>query len=102
MLGIGGQEARHGCDFGLFFACEQGETPPELLRAGIYHEIAVPLKGGAWREASMVMLAKALRSKAIGDEDGPVSKPKPLVHRSNTSSTMVHVKATANKEQANA
>lgn len=63
MLGTGGQEARHGCDFDLFFACEHGETPRELLRKGIYHSIAVALKGGAWREASMVMLAKELSSK---------------------------------------
>ena len=60
MPGIGGQAARHGVDFSTFFACSLGATPPDLLKRGIYTQIAVPLKGGAWREASMVMLAKAL------------------------------------------
>jgi hypothetical protein len=77
MPGQAGQEVRHGCEFGVFFACEQGETPNELLRKGIYHEIAVPLKEGAWREASMVMLAHALSSK-VKDEEDDMFKPKPL------------------------
>lgn len=39
--------------------CTQA-TPPELLQRGIYSEIAVPLKGGAWREASLVLLSAAI------------------------------------------
>ena len=51
-----GQEGRSGCDFGTFFST----TPQELLLCGIYNKIAVALKGGAWREASMILLAQAL------------------------------------------
>jgi len=60
MPGAGGQEARFGCEFGSFFSCVDGATPGELLKRGIYSEIAVALKGGPWREASMAMLAMAL------------------------------------------
>jgi hypothetical protein len=56
----GGQEARNGCEFASFFKCADGATPGDLLKRGIYSEIAVPLKGGPWREASMVLLSKAL------------------------------------------
>ncbi len=59
MPGVGGQEARHGCEFAKFFACGSGSTPIELLQRGIYNEIALPLKGGAWREASMALLHDA-------------------------------------------
>ena len=58
--GTGGQEKRSGCEFGSFFSCVDGTTPGELLWHGIYSEIAVALKGGPWREASMAMLAMAL------------------------------------------
>jgi len=60
MPGEGGQAARDGCEFGSFFACPDGATPDELLKRGIYSEVAVPLKGGAWREASMMLLGMAL------------------------------------------
>lgn len=53
-------EARGGVDFGSFFDCEQGTTPPQLVRAGIYSQIAVALKGGAHRQVSMSLLTKAL------------------------------------------
>ena len=56
MPGTGGQETRFGCEFSSFFSCPDGATPSELLHRGIYSQIAVPLKGGAWREASMVLL----------------------------------------------
>ena len=46
MPGIGGQEARFGCEFGTFFSCDDGATPQSLLHRGIYSEIAVALKGG--------------------------------------------------------
>jgi hypothetical protein len=51
-----GQEARHGCEFGQFFGCERGTTPAALLQLGIYQKIAIALKGGEWRKASMVIL----------------------------------------------
>ena len=60
MPGGGGQDARFGCEFGTFFCHPDGATPPELLTRGIYSEIAVPLKGGAWREASMALMGVAL------------------------------------------
>jgi len=60
MPGIGGQEARFGTEFGTFFCCPDGPTPPELLGRGIYSTIAVPLKGGAWREASMALMGLGL------------------------------------------
>lgn len=60
MPGVGGQEARDGVEFGTFFSCDEGATPDQLLRAGIYEQIAVALKGGAWREASTVMLARTI------------------------------------------
>ena len=60
MAGMGGQEARFGCEFGSFFSCADGATPGELLKRGIYSSIAVALKGGQWREVSMVLLGMAL------------------------------------------
>ena len=60
MPGVGGQAARHACEFGTFFACDDGATPAKLLRGGIYDRIATPLKGGEWRKTSMVMVALGL------------------------------------------
>jgi len=60
MPGGGGQEARFGCEFGAFFSCADGTTPTELLQRGIYSSVAVPLKGGPWRKASMMLLGIAL------------------------------------------
>jgi len=59
MSGVG-QAARFGCEFASFFSCAKGATPPELLSRGIYSSVAVPLKGGLWREASMALLGMAL------------------------------------------
>ena len=53
-------EARGGVDFGAFFDCEQGTTPPQLVKVGIYSQIAIALKGGPHRQVSMALLAKAL------------------------------------------
>jgi len=59
MPGLGHEaQARHTVEFGNFFA--DGQTPSTLVAAGIYSSIAVPLKGGPWREASMALLAKAV------------------------------------------
>ena len=47
----------HPAEFGSFFS-----TPPrELLDKGIYTQIAIPLKGGAWRAASYALVAEALQ-----------------------------------------
>ena len=58
------RDVRHECEFDLFFEHEQ--TPPELLAAGIYNELAVPLKGGPYREASLVLLANKVVLPAGG------------------------------------
>ena len=110
MPGVGGQEARHGCEFGTFFENQDGArgpdaakaasppravrapldttphsnrengsgengsgyTPVDLIDRGIYSTIAIGLKGGAWREASIVVLAEALSAGAV--EEIAVSK----------------------------
>jgi len=66
MIGVGGQETRGGCDFGSFFACPDGATPHDLITRGIYSKIAVALKGGAWREVSMALMAQALAEPPPG------------------------------------
>ena len=55
MPGIG-QETRQAVKFDRFFDGDQ--TPSTLKSAGIYSNVAVPLKGGPWRETSMALLAK--------------------------------------------
>ena len=62
-----GQEGRHPCEFESFFRCDRGSTPANLLQAGIYNEIAVALRGGEWREVSMVLLTNAI-IQGVGDE----------------------------------
>ena len=57
---VSGAEARHGVDFGKFFACAEGATPKELIQSNIYLNVAVPLKDGAWRAASMYLFAENL------------------------------------------
>ena len=56
MPGVGGQAARHGCEFGAFFSNPDGATPNSLLKRGIYSKIAIPLKGGEWRTASLAIM----------------------------------------------
>ena len=80
MSGVGGQAARHACEFGDFFACDDGATPEELLRRGIYSQIATPLKGSEWRKASMVMIALNLAndpSAPVEEEALPVADREP-------------------------
>jgi len=67
MPGVGGQKGRHGCEFGNFFSCAEGATPGELLKRGIYDQIALPLKGGAWREASLALLHDILAGDGNAD-----------------------------------
>jgi hypothetical protein len=62
MPGLEQPSERHPVEFATFFACESGATPAHLLKAGIYGSIAVPFKGGQWRKASFVLLAKALKA----------------------------------------
>ena len=65
-----GQDARHGVEFSTFFACSDGATPTNLIQANIYGQIAVALKGGPWRVASMVLMAQGIAS---GMEVEPLS-----------------------------
>ena len=58
-------------EFESFFACADGATPLDLLRAGIYHEIAVPIKAGPWRKTSLVMLAQAMALSTQTEEGLP-------------------------------
>jgi hypothetical protein len=54
---------RHGSEFGDFFGVSaEGvhTTPPILKEMGIYHGIALPLKGGEYREASLALLADSI------------------------------------------
>jgi len=67
-------EERRAVDFGAFFSCEDGTTPQELLRAGIYNQIAIALKGGPWRRASLVVIASALAQRSASAPQRPVIK----------------------------
>jgi len=53
------QAERFGCAFEEMFARENG-TPAHLIKAGIYAQIAVPLKGQAFRKVSLVLLQHAI------------------------------------------
>jgi len=64
-----GQQDNHPCDFGIFFSCESGTTPTELLRRGLYNEIAVALRGGAWRRVSMTLLGSAIAASTTQEGD---------------------------------
>ena len=58
-------EQRGGvAEFGYFFAA--GVTPPELLKLGIYAEIAIPMKAGEYRSVSRGLLDHALRVEQSG------------------------------------
>ena len=72
MPGSGGQTERDACEFGSFFSCPDGATPLDLLQRGIYRDIAVALRGGPWREASMTLMAMALGQKSL-DKDFEVN-----------------------------
>lgn len=57
------EEVRHGCEFATLFVSERGTTPADLVLRqpiGIYHQIALPLKGGEWRAPCMAMLMQAI------------------------------------------
>ena len=79
MLGGGGQVERNGCAFDIFFSNPKGATPVELMQKSIYSQIATPLKGGAWRKVSMVMIAQALakeceRSQEVANDSTTSTK----------------------------
>ena len=74
----GGEEqaARHGVEFGTFFAPPPVGTPPHLVTANVYGQIAVALKGGEYRKVSMALFAQALADGAP-DECKPVKVDEP-------------------------
>ena len=51
---------RHAAPFESFFVNPEGATPRNLVNAGVYRRIAVPLQGGALRPASMALVAVML------------------------------------------
>ena len=63
---------RHGCEFGEMFKHEDGDTPEELLKNGIYSEIACSMKGGLIRAWSLAMLAAAFAKPFVAPE--PVTR----------------------------
>ena len=46
---------------------QAGATPQGLIDAGIYAQIAVPLKGGEYRRVSMALFAQALADGVPAD-----------------------------------
>ena len=50
------------CEFADFFLPTQ--TPEELLKAGIYDNVAVAFKGGAWRQASRTLFVEKVAEHA--------------------------------------
>ena len=63
-------EQRGGvAEFGYFFGA--GVTPPELLKLGIYAEIAIPMKAGEYRSVSRGLLDRALRAEQTGQSRLP-------------------------------
>ena len=75
-VGRDDSEARRGVEFDAFFQCADGATPEALLSAGVYNEIAIGLKGGAWRPASLVQLARVFAAGVEPREPPSVPKPK--------------------------
>jgi len=59
-----GRRRRPSVPFSTFFTYGEGGTPLQLVRAGIYQEIAVPLKGGAWRKTSLTILAVGMGAES--------------------------------------
>jgi len=70
-------DTRHAMPFGDLFPSRSGArtTPQDLLEAGIYSEIAVPLKSGSgFRKVSMWLLAIALCDAGPGQGDADSEK----------------------------
>jgi len=96
-----GQEGRFGCEFGDFFSHPDGATPNELLHCGIYSEIAVPLKGGPWREASMVLMGLALGMSKDGVADANDGQDVPALSGQSQYLVQGAFRATAMRLRAN-
>ena len=60
MPGLTDSSERHAMEFSAFYEHASGTTPRDLIRNGLYHSIAVPLKGGSYRRTGLVMIVHAL------------------------------------------
>jgi hypothetical protein len=80
MPGGADQEHRHGCEFGLFFS----DTPRPLLIAGIYHQIAIALKGGEWRSTSLAMLLQGLNAAVAAKATSDLADPEDTAEQSDS------------------
>ena len=49
-----------------FFTSAHGATPNDLLKRGVYSEIATPLKGGDFRAISLALLVRRVGEKEVG------------------------------------
>lgn len=65
MPGLEQPPTRHAVEFSTFFKCAAGETPAALIQAGLYKTLAVALKGGPWRKASLAMVTRSLTGSAL-------------------------------------
>ena len=63
----GGRGAEQKSRFACTFEELRKVTPPDLIERGVYNKIALGMKGGPWRKASMIKLAKALNERAGAD-----------------------------------
>ena len=80
---LGDNEERAACAFNDFW--NDGWTPPWLLKgdANVYRQIAIALKGGAWRPAGLAKLAKEL-AKGGGNRQTWIAHPEEPAHSTTT------------------
>jgi hypothetical protein len=88
MPGADDAAARSAAIFDSFLAEEAAGGTPRLLRQlNIYHQIAIPLKFGAWREVSMILMAKSLAA-TVDDAAQGSQLGDPFTSATNTSVTL--------------
>ena len=94
-----GQEDRFACPFDSFFACDQGATPGNLLKHGIYSTIAIALKADEWRKTSMAVLGQAL-SEDVEPRDNALGESPPAESPSSSKFSSVEELGTVDVEMA--
>ena len=89
-----GQASRDPIEFATLF--ETSLTPPALVAAGVYSTIAVPLKGGPWREASLALLARAIceAESALPVIDRRMERLRAVMRRVGTAARLLTNRAT--------
>jgi len=70
-------DTRDACTFDHFFLV----TPHDLINQGLYREVALPLKAGAYRDVSLTMLAMKLSEK-LAQRKSRISSPSKEHHTS--------------------